>query len=86
MISGSVPASCTADGPASPAMRDRRSDWRDRRTISRLATISEKTSPAPYWRARRRNGWSLTPDMGARKTRFAVFTPPIDSGVIVLIF
>ena len=86
ITSGSVPASCTAIGPISPVILTLRSDWRVWSSISRLATISENTSPALYWRASRRNGWSVTPDRGARKTRLAMVTPPIDKGSVMLIF
>ena len=64
---------------------DLRSDWRDWCSISRLATISENTNPAQYRRANRRNGWSVTPDKGAKNTRLGIMTPPIDSGFCMLI-
>ena len=43
------------------------------------AVISEITSPAPRRAASRRNGASVTPDIGARKTRFARVIPPTSS-------
>jgi hypothetical protein len=41
------------------------------------------TSPAPSRAASRRNGASVTPDIGARKTRFAIVTPPTLSGLTI---
>src|SRR5579871_3253311 len=48
---------------------------------SSLAVISETTRPAPSAEARRRNGASVTPDIGARKTRLATPIPPIFKGL-----
>src|SRR6266436_39953 len=45
------------------------------------AVISDTTSPAPKRAASRRNGASVTPDIGARNTRLAMVTPPILSGL-----
>ena len=42
------------------------------------AVISEMTSPAPSEAASRRNGASVMPDIGARKTRFGSFTGPTE--------
>jgi hypothetical protein len=44
------------------------SDWRDSRTMAWLAIISDTTRPAPLRFTSRRNGISVTPDMGARMT------------------
>jgi len=46
-------------------------------TRSSLAVISETTKPAPSVAARRRNGASVIPDIGARRTRFAIAISPI---------
>src|SRR5947209_14398300 len=46
-------------------------------TRSSLAVISDTTRPAPSAAARRRNGTSVTPDIGARKTGFAIARLPI---------
>ena len=51
------------------------------RASASLATISETTSPAPSRGGKRRNGASVTPDIGARKTRFGSVTGPTASGV-----
>src|SRR5882762_7394356 len=49
-------------------------------TRSSLAVISETTRPAPSEAASRRNGASVTPDIGASKTRLATLILPIFSG------
>ena len=46
-------------------------------TKSRLAVISETTRPAPRRAASRRNGASVTPDIGASTTRFGKPMVPI---------
>src|SRR6201991_3222637 len=50
-------------------------------TRSSLAVISETTRPAPSEAASRRKGASVTPDIGANKTRFAIAISPIFSGL-----
>src|SRR3984957_19489576 len=50
-------------------------------TRSSLAVISETTSPAPRDAAKRRNGASVMPDMGAKKTRPASSISPIFNGL-----
>ena len=58
--------------PSSSAMR---SVVRLARTIAQEAIISDTTSPVPSSRARRRNGRSVTPDIGARMTGVSIRTP-----------
>src|SRR5215468_10732631 len=48
---------------------------------SSLAVISETTRPAPRPAAIRRKGASVTPDIGARKTRLAISISPIFNGL-----
>ncbi len=74
---GSQPASWTAIGASSGTFSAMRSDWRFCRIIASLAIISETTSPAPLRFTRRRNGRSVTPDIGARITGSSSFTGPI---------
>src|SRR5580658_1280876 len=50
-------------------------------TRSSLAVISDTTRPAPSAAAKRRKGASVTPDMGARKTRLATLIPLIFNGL-----
>src|ERR1700678_3126600 len=50
-------------------------------TRSSLAVISDTTSPAPRVAAKRRNGASVIPDMGAKKTRPASSISPIFNGL-----
>src|ERR1700719_343964 len=50
-------------------------------TRSLLAVISETTSPAPRVAANRRNGASVTPDIGASRTRLATSISPIFNGL-----
>src|ERR1700678_2189186 len=50
-------------------------------TRSQLAVISETTSPAPRAAANRRNGASVTPDIGASRTRLATSISPIFNGL-----
>src|ERR1700754_2541573 len=50
-------------------------------TRSSLAVISETTRPAPSRAASRRKGASVTPDMGARRTRLATSISPIFNGL-----
>ncbi len=52
-------------------------DWRVCLIIASLAIISETTSPAPKDLTRRRNGRSVTPDIGARITGSARVMGPI---------
>ncbi len=52
-----------------------RSVLRFSRTMAQLAIISETTMPAPNLLARRRNGRSVTPDIGARITGTGKVTP-----------
>jgi hypothetical protein len=54
-----------------------RRDCRFCRIIASLAIISDTTSPAPLCFTRRRNGRSVTPDIGARITGSSSFTGPI---------
>src|SRR6185312_15153513 len=68
MTRGSQPASCTAIGCSSGQFFAMVSDWRVSRIIASLAIISETTSPAPCRFTSRRNGRSVTPDIGARST------------------
>src|ERR1700689_3866787 len=46
------------------------------------AVISEITSPAPCVAATRRNGASVTPDMGARNTGFGSIIGPMETDFI----
>src|SRR5271166_6571556 len=46
------------------------------RIIAQDAIISETTMPAPCSFARRRNGKSVTPDIGATITGVSILTPP----------
>ncbi len=57
-----------------------RSVLRFSRTIAQEAIISETTMPAPNSRASRRNGRSVTPDIGASTTGRASATPASVSG------
>jgi len=68
MTCGSQPASCTDIGNSSAQLVDIFIDCRVWRIIASLAIISETTSPAPSRFTRRRNGISVTPDIGARMT------------------
>ena len=78
MTRGSQPASCTAIGCSSAQLLAIVIDWRVSRIIASLAIISETTSPAPSRLTRRRNGRSLTPDIGARMTGSSRLTEPIE--------
>ena len=49
--------------------------------IASLAIISETTRPAPNRLTRRRNGMSVTPDMGARMTGTSMLIGPIEMGL-----
>ncbi len=71
MTSGSQPASCTAIGNSSGVFLAIRRVWRFSRIIAWLAIISDTTSPAPDFFTKRRNGISVTPDIGARMTLLA---------------
>ena len=64
---------------ASQRRRDIGRPW----TRSSLAVISETTRPAPSEAASRRKGASVTPDIGASKTRLATSISPILSGLNV---
>ena len=44
--------------------------------MAQEAIISETTMPAPSCLASRRNGRSVTPDIGARMTGMSIRTPP----------
>ena len=72
MTSGSQPANCTAIGNSSAQAWASLIDCRVSRIMAWLAIISETTSPAPRRLTRRRNGRSVTPDMGARITGSAI--------------
>src|SRR5712671_5727636 len=78
MTRGSQPASCTAIGCSSEQLFAIVIDWRVSRTSASLAIISETTRPAPSRFTRRRNGRSLTPDIGARITGSSSVTEPIE--------
>src|ERR1700716_883126 len=64
-----------------PAASRRSTDIGRPWTRSSLAVISETTRPAPREAASRRNGASVTPDIGASKTRLATSISPIFSGL-----
>ena len=68
ITSGSQPASWTAMGNSSAQLVESFLDSRVCRIIAWLAIISDTTSPAPARLTKRRNGMSVTPDMGARMT------------------
>ena len=76
MTSGSQPASCTASGPSSGSLEAIFSVCRVARIMAWLAIISETTRPAPQALTTRRNGLSVTPDMGARITGSSRVTGP----------
>src|SRR4051812_8684544 len=76
----SQPASWTTWGPT-PVASHRNCVIGRPLTRSLLAVISETTRPAPSVAARRRNGASVTPDIGARKTRLAISISPIFNGL-----
>ena len=78
ITAGSQPASCTAIGNSSGAVRAMVSVRRAARIIAWLAIISETTSPAPWDVTKRRNGRSVTPDMGARTTGLSSATEPME--------
>ena len=71
---GSQPASCSDEGE--PSIAAIRSVVRFSRTMALEAIISDTTSPAPSSRAKRRNGRSVTPDIGASTTGTATAMPP----------
>src|SRR5436190_10526418 len=50
-------------------------------TRSSLAVISEITRPAPSAAVKRRNGASVTPDIGARRTGLPISILPIFNGL-----
>ena len=75
MTAGSQPASCTARGASSGLLRLRLRLSRVSRMADCEAIISETTKPAPPALARRRNGRSVIPDIGARITGAAIRRP-----------
>src|ERR1700738_4060193 len=64
-----------------PVASHRRTDIGRPWTRSLLAVISETTRPAPSEAASRRNGASVTPDIGARMTRLAISISRIFNGL-----
>ncbi len=76
IAAGSQPASCSALTPPQPSISAIASVFRFSRIIAQEAIISETTMPAPSCLARRRNGRSVTPDIGARMTGVSIRTPP----------
>ena len=79
IASGSQPASCSALTPPHPSISAIASVLRFSRTIAQEAIISETTMPPPSRFATRRNGRSVTPDIGARITGVSMRTPPPSS-------
>ena len=80
MTGGSQPASCTDRGASLTAsVRNFRISERTSRRIAALAIISVTTRPPPARRTARRNGKSVTPDIGARTAACAISTVPIVS-------
>ncbi len=75
-ISGSRPASCTARRPSSASRSDILNVLRCARTTALLASISVTTSSAPNFLTMRRNGLSVTPDIGARITPLSKVSLP----------
>ena len=76
MTRGSQPASCTAIGCSSGLLFAINSDCRVSRMAASLAIISETTRAAPWCFTMRRNGRSVTPDIGARITGSSSLTWP----------
>ena len=76
IVPGSQPASCTEAGPPKPSTSAIFSVWRLVRTIAWEAIISLTTIGVPRARASRRNGRSVTPDIGARITGVSIEMPP----------
>ena len=76
MTAGSQPASCTAIGCSSGQVCAIVSDCRVSRIVAWLAIISDTTSAAPSRLTMRRNGRSVTPDIGARITGSSIETEP----------
>ncbi len=76
-ISGSEPKSCTAAGLSSAATRSNSVVFLFSYKIPFALTISEYTSPQPISLQSRRNGKSVTPAIGARKTLFSSSKFPI---------
>src|SRR5207302_9933226 len=76
MTRGSQPASCTAIGCSSGQLCAIVKDCRVSRIAAWLAIISETTSAAPDCLTMRRNGRSVTPDIGARITASSTLTEP----------
>ena len=78
MICGSQPASCTDSGTSlTVSMRSLRISLRTSRRMAALATISVTTRPPPARRTARRNGMSVTPDIGARMAACGTVIPPM---------
>ena len=77
ITSGSQPASWTDIGNSSGSVCAMRRVCRFSRIIAWLAIISDTTRPHPDFLTSRRNGRSVTPDMGARITGSARVMEPI---------
>ncbi len=75
IAAGSQPASCRALMPPAPSISAIASVLRFSRIIAQEAIISDTTMPAPSCFASRRNGRSVTPDIGARMTGVSIRTP-----------
>jgi hypothetical protein len=73
IAAGSHPASWIAFGPSPSTLAIRRVAWFSR-TIAQDAIISDTTMPVPRRLARRRNGRSVTPDIGASTTGVSIVT------------
>ena len=76
MAVGSQPASCRALIPPQPSTSAIAMVLRFSRIIAQEAIISDTTMPPPSCLASRRNGRSVTPDIGARITGVSIRTPP----------
>ena len=73
IAAGSQPASWIEFGPSPSTPAIRKVAWFSR-TIAQDAIISETTIPVPSRFANRRNGRSVTPDIGARMTGVSMVT------------
>ena len=73
MAAGSQPANWIALGPAPSTLAMRKVAWFSR-SMAQEAIISDTTIPVPSRLARRRNGRSVTPDIGARMTGVSMVT------------
>ena len=80
--SGSQPASCTAIGCSSAAWEAIRNVLRAAWIIAFEAIISLTTRPTPQRLTRRRNGMSVTPDIGARITGLSSRIGPMMGSVL----